>query len=136
MQRINKINLISENFSFFSPPKPGEELSQEITIYDNGRVVFSAENSTGESRHVEKQIDANTARTVLVMVAEKFQQSHKWMDFATDVGSWQLTIFYPDKQSEFTGSVFPNPRLHDISDVIRKVTAIPDLWVFDGIQLY
>lgn len=136
MQRINKVNLNSENFSFFSPPKPEEELSQKITIFNSGRVVFSAENSTREVRHIEKQIDVNTARTVLGMVAEKFQQSHNWMDFVTDVGSWQLTISYPDKQNEFTGSVFPNPRLHDISDIIRKITAIPDLWVFDGIQLY
>lgn len=55
MQRINKVNLNSENFSFFSPPKPEEELSQKITIFNSGRVVFSAENSTREVRHIEKQ---------------------------------------------------------------------------------
>ena len=136
MQDITKIQLDSENFSFFSPPKRGEEVGQVLTIFADGRVDFSAGTSTEEVRHIEKQVDASTAETVLGMVAEKFQQPDDQMDFATDVGTWQLTISYPDRNAKFTGSVFPNPRLSDVSDTIRKVTAIPDLWVFDGIQLY
>ncbi len=136
MQDITKIQLDSENFSFFSPPKRGEEVGQVLTIFADGRVDFSAGTSTEEVRHIEKQVDASTAETVLGMVAEKFQQPDDQMDFATDVGTWQLTIYYPDRNAKFTGSVFPNPRLSDVSNTIRKVTAIPDLWVFDGIQLY
>lgn len=136
MQDITKIQLDPENFSFFSPPKQGEEVGQVLTIFADGRVVFSAEDGIGEVRHIEKQIDADTAETVLGMVAAKFRHPHDREDFVTDVGTWQLTIFHSIGQSEFTGSVFPNPRLADISDTIRQVTAIPNLWVFDGIQLY
>ena len=138
--RLKKIQLTSNNMRYGPGPEQGEELEQHLTITDKGRVwlsryCYDRENNKLLLKGKESfKISAEAVSAIMVAVTDYFSGDYRTR-FATDIGSWDLTLTNDEKEKTWvTGSLISNslePE-EDLSDVIRKNLGRDDLFAFDG----
>lgn len=129
-----KVTIVSYLLGYGPVPKPGDEISQRITINNKGRVWFSAKTCDEffplkevPLRKVHTRIDVDSANDILNRIGVYFQTSDVRC-FATDVGVWETTLTLENGEViRESGSMHCCSELNEISDIIRSV--LPNLGV-------
>ena len=135
-----EIRIVSNNISEERYLNSTDEVEQDITINSEGQVWFSAytfgkgfgqhEKTRSKNYRIEKVI----AEIILNTVATHFCQDYHEF-FATDSGNWQMELTNTDGVTyQFEGSLYADFDVEgiDLSDLIRALLAMEDLFVFDG----
>lgn len=135
-----KIQIISNRICYGPMPAPEDEVEQHITVDADGQVCFSAYNY-GEgvgrfhkARIKDFEIEKSTAQQLLNTVATYFSDEYDEI-FATDIENWTMELINADgKAYKFRGSLCAEFEVDgtDLSDLIRNVLDMEDLYVFDG----
>ncbi len=138
--RLTKIRLTSNNLGFGPCPEPEDEIEQRLTVTAGGRVwlsryLFGTDGSKPALKGRETfSVSAEDAGRIMDAVAAYFEPDPD-IPFATDVGSWDLTLTDSDGL-EYRAS---GPLCHDLSgtdgglsDLIRSGLRRTDLFAFDG----
>ena len=137
---LRKIQLISNNICYGPCPEPVYEIEQHLTITADGRVWVSRYRfgvPGSEHELIEKSnfcISAEAVEKIMGAVTDYFGNEYD-IDFATDVGSWNLVLTNTEGKSyKMTG-----PLCHDLqttsgglSDLIRTNLNRNDLFAFNG----
>ena len=134
---VQKIRIESDNVCFGPCPESEEEVEQHLTINNKGRVWFSGYNF-GHGKHVKARsqriaVDAQQAQRILDIVGRYFMNYNPCI--IMDVGSWNMTITNTDgKEFKFFGALCSDFEVdgEDLSDSIRDLTGMQDLFVFDA----
>ena len=114
--------------------------SQHLTINTDGRVWFSAYHYGEGFGHYQKarstafNIEKNIADSVLRKIAGYFSDEYDER-FATDIGNWVMKITNTEGTVyKFRGSLCAGFEIDgvDLSDKVRDVLGMDDLYVFDG----
>lgn len=138
--KAKKIRIISNNVGYGPPPNPDEEVEQQLTLCDDGRVWFSGYNfiyeSDGYKRGRQKQFKLEKEKADTVFYAFTRFFSGEFIDiFATDIGTWEMTITnQDDEEFVFRGSLCADYEIDgtDLSELLRDELGIEHLFVFDG----
>lgn len=140
MDMIEKIQLRSENVCYGPCPEPEDEVEQRLTITSKGRVWLSRYkfgDGSWQYKLVEKRsfnIPKDAARMILTAIGEYFSQN-PLIDFATDVGSWELTLTDTfGKECKAEGPLVMDLQTDHggLSNLIRDALGLHDLFAFDG----
>lgn len=138
-RQIRKIILLSNNISFGPMPSADAEVEQRLTLYLDGKVFISRYRyDSGEKfkriSTQRKQLQPKQATYLIGQVIGEIIDKRLSIE-ATDVGSWDLTVFYEDGTRErCQGSLTPDDEgiLSSLSDIIREFLESSDLFTFDG----
>ena len=137
---IKEVRLISNNCSTFYKPAYDEEVQQELTINDKGEVCLIGYDHVIYKQELEKmrteefKISGKEAEKLLAGFTVFFDYKDTVIK-ATDFGIWDLEIRGKDGNvSIYTGSLCTRIDYEgqDLSDLVRDVLGIEDLFVFDG----
>lgn len=137
---IKEVRLISNNCSTFYKPAYDEEVQQELTINDKGEVCLIGYDHVIYKQELEKmrteefKISGKKAEKLLAGFTVFFDYKDI-VSKATDFGIWDLEIRGKDGNvSIYTGSLCTRIDYEgqDLSDLVRDVLGIKDLFVFDG----
>lgn len=137
---VKKIQIISNNICYGHCPEPDEEVEQRLTINADGRVWFSGYNFGQDfhnylcGRRKNFTIGKKAAAPILNAIGTYFSTAHD-TTFVTDIGRWDVTITNTEgKPYQYTGSICCDFIAVDVdlSDLIRDILDLPDLFVFDG----
>lgn len=134
------IKLASYSLGYGPMPAPDDIVEQQITINDSGYVRYcdykfwnrQGRPALNQERHFE--IVPTKAKQLLEMVAQYFGGDYQGVQ-ATDVGTWTLWITNTDDEAfRYTGSLCVDLEVggKNLSDLVREVTGIDDLFAFDG----
>jgi len=135
---LRKFTLISNNISYGPCPEPNDEVEQRLTVSSNGRVWFNGYNY-GEipgkyqsGRKLQLNIGVQKAQRLLGLLEHYFADDYLVV-MATDVGEWELSL-HGDEVNTYNGSLCEDLIVDNIalSDHIRQVIPIENLFVFDG----
>ena len=135
-----KIIIESED-SMFCPPSPGQEIRQRLTMNRNGSVTITRYFS-GDYSVVPPTPDTKTMRRyrgkptekVMEYLACHFSEDHIG-ELICDAGIWGVEIMGSDgKKYRYTDSLGNDIDVHGtkMSEIIRRVLEMDDLWLFDG----
>ncbi len=130
---------IKSNCICYGPcPEPSDEVEQHLTVTADGKVSFSSYcwGDGGKYKKMREQnfkIHSDIASYILKIVGDYFSADNE-MNFATDVGSWEMDMSNTDEKSfHFTGSLCPGvSELDNISSIMRYNLNMPNLLAFDG----
>jgi len=135
-----RMRLISNNWCYGPMPNPEDEIEQHLSVNDKGRVWFSVY-AFGELgirhpkvRSSNYKIEPQEAERLLHIVADYFREPYEEI-FATDVGDWKILITNTEgEEFVYKGSLCADlvVRNIDLSDLLRDVLGIDDLYAFDG----
>ena len=134
------IRIVSNNICHGSYSKSTVEVEQHITINAEGQVCFSGYIFGEEAGKHEKvreknfNIGKSKADKVLSTLATFFSQEYEEI-FAADIGDWLMELTNLNgKTYKFRGSLCSYFEVDGInlSDLIRDVMEMDDLYVFDG----
>ena len=137
---IKEVRLISNNCSTFYKPAYDEEVQQELTINDKGEVCLIGYDHVIYKQELEKmrteefKISGKEAEKLLAGFTVFFDYKDI-VSKSTDFGIWDLEIRGKDGNvSIYTGSLCTRIDYEgqDLSDLVRDVLGIEDLFVFDG----
>jgi len=137
-----KIRIVSNNICYGPTPGPDEEVEQHITINSEGRVWFSAYIfGSGYSEHEKSRSKIfSIGKEAVSKILDAFTAyfSGEYIEvFATDIGVWELEITNTEgKVYKFRGSLCEDLEVDgiDLSDLVREILGMDDLYVFDGNQ--
>ena len=137
-----KIRIVSNNICYGPTPGPDEEVEQHITINSEGRVWFSAYIfGSGYSEHEKSRSKIfSIGKEAVSKILDAFSAyfSGEYIEvFATDIGVWDLEITNTEgKVYKFRGSLCADLEVDgiDLSDLVREILGMDDLYVFDGNQ--
>jgi len=137
-----KIRIVSNNICYGPTPGPDEEVEQHITINSEGRVWFSAYIfGSGYSEHEKSRSKIfSIGKEAVSKILDAFTAyfSGEYIEvFATDIGVWDLEITNTEgKVYKFRGSLCADLEVDgiDLSDLVREILGMDDLYVFDGNQ--
>ncbi|WP_346929606.1 hypothetical protein [Clostridium sp.] len=137
--RIQKIRIISNNICYGPEPSQKDEVEQHLTISANGRVVLSRYNYGQEPGKYElssrKKISITEENAYIILNAIGIYFESNSVDvFTTDIGTWDLVITGEDGERTYSGSLCNSLEVNgdDLSDLIRDILGIENLFVFDG----
>lgn len=132
---VQKIRIVSNGI--ISCPAPENEVEQRLTIIKDGRVWFSAycfaEGRYQKSRFRAFSVDKQRAMRALDALGQFFMNDTA--KAACDAGRWNLIITNTEgRDYQFRGFLTGEMLVYgaDLSDMIRDLTAMRDLFVFDG----
>lgn len=135
-----KIRIISNNVSYGPAPSPDEEVEQRLTLSSDGRVWFSGYNFDYGIDHYtigrkfQFKLDQEKVDIIFAVFSRFFAGNFEDV-FATDIGSWEMTITNEDGRTfEFAGSLCAQYEIDgmDLSDLLREELGIENLFAFDG----
>ncbi len=137
--RMQKIRIISNNICYGPEPSQKDEVGQHLTISANGLVVLSRYNYGQEpgkyelSSRKKISITEENAYIILNDIGIYFE-SNSVDVFTTDMGTWDLVIIGEDGEGTYSGSLCNSLEVNgdDLSDLIRDILGIENLFVFDG----
>ena len=141
--QIQKVKIISDNICYGPQPLPEDEVEQHLIISATGRVWFTAykyANGFGQYEICRKQqltIGEHVTKEILELFL-RYINSDQLICFATDVGSWEMTITDTESKTyNFKGSLIGGVTVGniDLTDYLRKQIPIDNLLVFDNIFL-
>ena len=135
---LRKFTLISNNICYGPCPDLNDEVEQRLTVSSNGRVWFSGYNYGGipgkfqSGRKLQLNIGSRKAQHLLGLL-EQFFANDYLVVMATDAGEWELSL-HGDEIRTYNGSLCEDLLVDNIalSDHIRQVIPIENLFVFDG----
>lgn len=137
---LQKIHIESDRLSYGDFPKYDEEMEQQLDINSDGHVCFSAYPSRyyhlnrKEIRKKEFYISELDVEKLFTGMTDYFCVEPSTI-FTTDVGTWNMELTNTDGYTySFSGSL--NTEFEymgtDLSDFIRGLLGLEDLYVFDG----
>ena len=135
---LKKFRLISNNICYGPCPDADEEVEQHLTIISDGRVWFSRyKYGLGDGKYelAEKKqlnIGKDIAVDILAFTKKYFDEKGIIMK-CTDVGIWELFLT-DENDAKYTidGSVIPDDYTSEISNYIREMLPLENLFLFDG----
>lgn len=136
---IQKVQIISNNICYGSPPDDGTEVEQHFTVSASGRVWFNGYNFIGGfdnyemGRSIQMSIGKENAKTILALIEKHLETDILIM--ATDCGSWDIKVTDTNGNvAERSGSLIEEIYAGDtpISKTIRSIVPIEDMFLFDG----
>lgn len=134
---LKKVRIVSNKICFYyCRPDPNDEVEQHLTINNNGRVWFSGykfENHE-KTRTRNFKIEKADADRLLGKIAAFFSVEYNEY-LLTDIGTWEMELTNTDGVTyKFRGSVccFFDCEETDLSDLVRDILGMDDLFVFDG----
>lgn len=137
---LKKVCIISNNICYGAMPEQDDEVEQRLTINNEGCVWFSGYNfGCGDGKYKKARsknfkIEKAAAGRLLGAIGDYFGNGYTEI-FATDVGDWVM---------ELTDTAGNTSTLHgalcaafdhedtDLSDLVRDIVGMDDLYVFDG----
>lgn len=140
--QIQKVRIVSKNICYGPEPLPEDEVEQHLTIFASGRVWFTAykyANGFGKYEICRKQqltIGESVAKEMLELFS-KYINSNQLVCYATDIGSWEMTITDTEGESfNFKGSLCGGVTVGDVdlTYYLRKQIPVKGLFVFDGCE--
>lgn len=135
-----KIRIISNNVSYGPAPSLDEEVEQRLTLSRDGRVWFSGYNFDygidhyTRERKLQFKLDQEKVDKIFAVFSRFFAGNFEDV-FATDIGSWEMTITNEeDSTFDFSGSLCAQYEIDgmDLSDLLREELGIENLFAFDG----
>lgn len=133
-----RIRLVSNSIGFGKIPEPDTEVEQHLTIVSDGRVFFSSYQYGDGIKYIKTgsgrgKIAPETAQRCLELIGKFFASPGTNLD-ACDVGNWVLGITNAnDTTFLFRGALcFMDVDLAEISEELREVLDMPQLYAFDG----
>ena len=134
------IKLDSFSLGYGPMPPPDSIVEQKITITDIGQVRYRDYKLWGrhggpelnQERHFE--VSPANAQKLLDMIARYFSGDYQVVQ-ATDIGHWTLWITNTEGETfSYSGSLCAALEVdeEDLSDLLREVTGVDDLFAFDG----
>ena len=132
--KIKKIKIKSNNICYGPAPELEDEVEQVLTIAKTGKVWFYGYKYIGtRSRSIINNIGEKSAYLIFELIS-------KWIDtglccYATDVGTWNMVITDENnKLYKFDGSLMEDLVVDGIaiSETIRDIVKVDDMFVFDG----
>lgn len=132
--KLRKFRLVSNNICYGPMPPPDDEVEQQLTINDKGRVWFSAYNFGHHGKFIKNRskkfsVDKSAAERLLFAISEYFSKGNVIMKIC-DVGVWEIELTNSDGQNYFFSGSMGD--LENISDMVRKTLGMNDLFVFGG----
>lgn len=134
---LSEINIYSNSVVFGPMPQPDDEVYQQIIIHNNGNVNFigyTFENSNDNKRIIDFNITYEDKDLLFTAFKHIFSNYHEWFDI-TCSGDWTLKLTNTDGITfEFNDALVAKFYYEgiDLSDLVRQVLAMDDLFVFDG----
>lgn len=135
---LNEINIYSNSVVFGPMPQPDDEVYQNITIYNNSNVNFigyTFDNSIDDNKRIKNFNISNEDKDLLFAAFNHiFSNYYEWFGI-TCSGDWTLELTNSDGVTfEFSDSLVAKFDYQgiDLSDLVRQVLAMDDLFVFDG----
>lgn len=137
---LKKIHIVSNNICYGPMPEPDEEVEQHLTINAEGCVWFSGYNFGHSGERYEKarsknfKIEKTDVDRLFSAIAVYFGKEYNKI-FATDIGDWMMKLTNTEGITyKFYGSLCADFDYNgtDLSDLVRDVVGIDDLYVFDG----
>lgn len=138
MVGIKKIRIVSNSISYGMPPKPEDEVKQNLTISATGRVWFTSYlygEGYGAFKKLKTQhinIGKENAVNILSLIG-KYLDSQPVVIFATDIGDWKMTITeLNESEQKIVGSLCGGIVVNDIdlTNLIRSILGKDNLFVF------
>lgn len=132
--KIIRIKLTSENIGFGLTPADTDEVYQVLTIIQNGKIYFRSYQYGHHKLLRSKNLKFSPEKIDEILYQiEKIVNTPSYIPcFATDTGIWTIEIFYAAKKQEFSGSLINGGEFDQVSDELRSLTKIHDLFAFDG----
>ena len=117
-------------------PSPEEEVEQRLTLNSKGQVWFTGyKYNEPNGRKMRLRISKEVAGKLLILLSQ-YLEKYGQLPLATDIGIWNAVITDTSgKKIEFCGSLCPDYLPNgstSLSEVIRAVFSIDDLFAFDG----
>lgn len=137
---LKKVRIVSNNICNGPMPEPDEEVEQHLTIDDEGNVWLSGYHfgNTGEqykkARTENFKIEKELADKLLNALATYFENEYSEI-FTTDTGTWTMEMTNTQGVTyQFRGSLCSDFDYKgvDLSDLVREIIGLDDLYVFDG----
>jgi len=135
-----KIELLSDVYSYGPCPDKDDIVEQKITLYSDGRVwVTYYKFGDGRNYQADKKerftVNPSDAKIIVDKIYKYFEDDYV-VCFATDVGSWDLKIVADNgSDRNYRGSIIWSnspEELKRFSREIRRLCNHPDLILFDG----
>lgn len=133
-----KMKLISNCLCYGPCPEPEEEIEQRLTIKNNymwlTRYAYGEGGDYKLLSEGQGRLALENGEAILNEVAAFFSTDKCSYLFATDVGTWELTLTNDaGEEFKYYGSVVPLvEELSDICEDIRQRMDMPYLFLFDG----
>lgn len=137
---LKKIRIVSNALSYGLEPGHDEEVEQHLSISDIGQVWFSGY-AWGIAGQYEKRrekvftISKEDIDRLFAAISACFSDEKHTEVFATDIGVWILELTNAEGSTyRFHGSLCAGFEYEgtDLSDMVRDVFGMDDLYVFDG----
>ena len=137
---LKKIRIVSNALSYGLEPGHDEEVEQHLSISDIGQVWFSGY-AWGIAGQYEKRrekvftISKADIDRLFAAISACFSDEKYTEVFATDIGVWILELTNAEGSTyRFHGSLCAGFEYEgtDLSDMVRDVFGMDDLYVFDG----
>lgn len=137
---LKKIRIVSNALSYGLEPGHDEEVEQHLSISDIGQVWFSGY-AWGIAGQYEKRrekvftISKVDTNRLFAAITAYFSDEKYTEVFATDIGVWILELTNAEGSTyRFHGSLCAGFEYEgtDLSDMVRDVFGMDDLYVFDG----
>ena len=137
---LKKIRIVSNALSYGLEPGHDEEVEQHLSISDIGQVWFSGY-AWGIAGQYEKRrekvftISKADIDRLFAAISACFSDAKYTEVFATDIGVWILELTNAEGSTyRFHGSLCAGFEYEgtDLSDMVRDVFGMDDLYVFDG----
>ena len=133
--KLQKIYIESNNLCFGPCPESDTEIEQHLTITSDAKVELTRQSFSNEIiEDTEFSIDQDKAMALFKTFEVRFSRDVDII-FATDVGSWDMTLTNEEGQEfSFNGSLIEDGKgaVSDLSDIVREALNRDDLFVFDG----
>lgn len=135
-----KVVVISENPGFGPCSEPGREVRQRLTVSSDGRawlLAYRLEQGAGGVQHgrtVVRRVGEGAAEQLLWAVVSFLQDGDFRLPEA-DEGSWEMVVTNTQGRDFcFAGALCAGETAEgeDLSELIREVLDIQDLWAIDG----
>lgn len=137
---LKKVRIVSNNVCYGPMPEPDVEVEQHLTINHEGRVWFSGYNFGNAGEKYKKartnnfKIEKESADKLLNALATYFGNEYEEI-LATDSGDWVMELTNTEGNTyKFKGSLCADFDYEgtDLSDLVRDIVGMDDLYVFDG----
>lgn len=139
---LKQINLISNNISYGPIPKVDEEIEQHIILNDEGKGWFVGYNygTNGYNYPLARKKQLIIDKKIINELFDKFAKYFSTYPITPankDVGSWRMTLINDENKAFYFTSSFDIELILDdidLSDYVRNLLLMDDLFVFDGNQ--
>lgn len=137
---LKKVRIISNNICYGSMPEQDDEVEQHLTINNEGCVRFSGYNfGRGDGKYEKARsknfkIEKAAAGRLLGAIGDYFGNGYTEI-FATDVGDWVMELTDTEGNTSTLHGALCAAFDHedtDLSDLVRDIVGMDDLYVFDG----